>query len=64
MIFYTNTFRIQSIFHSLNYTHTYYFVILAYPTLYTLKRKKNYLIRATEWFCTLFNGLAALIWKQ
>lgn len=64
MIFYISTFREQLIFHSSNYTHTYYLDILAYPTLYTLKRKKSYLIRATEWTCTLFKGLAILMWKQ
>lgn len=61
MVFCTNTSRIQLIFHSLSYTHMYSFAILAYPTSYILKRKKNYLIEATEWSCTLFNGLATLI---
>lgn len=61
MVFYTNTSRVQLLFHSLSYTHTYNFDILAYLISYTLKRKKSYLIGATEWSCTLFNGLATLI---
>lgn len=52
MIFYTNTSRVQLIVHSLNYTHTYYL------TLHTLKRKRSCLVRAIEWYCTLFNELA------
>lgn len=54
--------NIQSSYYStVCSTHTYYFDILAYPTSYTLKRKKSYLIGATERSCILFNGLDTLI---
>lgn len=71
MIFYTNTSRIRLILHSLNNTHTYYFEILAYPFLSTLKRKKSYwvVLSFIKWACypdreAIKEAIILMIWPR